>query len=392
MPDNFRNELVNSLRNGFCTILAVQNNYYGYVSSKFPFPTANYARNFFGLAYRLVCNREPPPAPTASFTGGQCLVNYNWGGNQKLTRRSSGAITNTPFTRSPVAGKIGEVVVTEETDAGFPVYRSRIPSTNAAGAITYTDLGTVRRDIYFQPEWNAIAVSRVDGLPDNCGNLPGPTPTPTPGYNNTLVTVNYTDNSSTNITLNARFRFAGPIVKIDGSIRVPIRIDLGDVGVQIGGDINLNTGEINIDFNNCNYNPTDEPNPDTYRSPDDTPTVPPDVPTPVLPPSPDSPQSDTTTIIRACVVTVSSISPQSTLIPQVGNPDIYAPNLGFIQFLIASGNSLAWTSDIPVKNKRNFISCPWIGGAIAVRGTPRPGVAWTISPVYDKAEQPASFT
>lgn len=386
MGESFRDELVNGIRNGFCTILATQANYYGFIGDVFPWLPAGYTAELMRMAYRLACNREPPDAPTADFTGGQCFTPYTWQGT-RISRRYDGlSPSDIVFTRGNVYGRIGAVEVFEEPGTFGNDWRSRIPSTDASGVTTYTDLGTEPASTNIKTVWQNITVTRQDGLPDNCGNPPAPTPTPEPGYNSPLIVVNYTDNSSNDVNLNTRFTFLQPIVKIDGTIRVPLRVDVGDIGVNIRGDINLNTGDININFGNQNYNPSNEPNPDAYDSPDDIPDVPPDVPTPVIPPSPNNPDPDTTTIIRACIVTVSSIGDEQSIIYQNANPDIYVPNLGFVQFLIAVNNRLAWTSDIPVKNTRNFIPCPWLGGALAVRGTPRVGVAWTISPVYDKAE------
>lgn len=338
------------------------------------------------MAYRLACNREPPPPPEPDFTGGQCPTNYTV--NTTFQRKNVIAFqcqvtpvegASTPFVMGPILG-----LVTERSSNADVLY------------IVHGANGAMRTEVTSNTDspgcpgqfsnYRITSAVRTDGLPDNCGDPPPPTPTPEPGYNSPLIVVNYTDNSSNDISLNTRFTFLQPIVKIDGSIRVPLRIDVGDIGVNIRGDIDVNTGDININFGNQNYNPSNEPNPDAYDSPDDIPDVPPDVPTPVVPPSPDNPNDDTTTILRACIVTVSSVGDEQSIIYQNANPDIFVPNLGYVQFLIAVNNRLAWTSDIPVKNTRHFIPCPWQGGALAVRGTPRVGVAWTISPVYDKAE------
>ena len=90
------------------------------------------------------------------------------------------------------------------------------------------------------------------------------------------------------------------------------------------------------------------------------------------------------------VTTVTDES-RGTVIDQLDTPDIIAPNLGFIQFAIAVSNKIGWTVDIPVKNHRFFCECPWIGGAIDVRGTPRAGVEWIITPVYANEEKSQTF-
>lgn len=392
MAGSFKTELVNAIRNAFCTALQTQQNYYGYVGGTFKWAvTAQLAERFFATAYRLACNREPPAAPTPSFTGGQCFTNYNWNGTIRQVRISSGAVTTTAFSRSGVPGKIGEVVVTSETEAGFPVWRSRIPSTSSTGAVTYTDLGTIRRDIYQQPTWQSITVSRQDGLPDNCGNLPVPVPTPTPGYNTTTTNVTYTNNNNVDVTLSATFIFAKASLNVKGELNVPVRIDLGGVNLQIGGNINLNTGDVNLNFGNPNYSRNGLPNPDCYEPDPSIPDVPDDIPDDVTIPPTNQSQPETTRVLRACIVTASVIPPDISLIFQDGNPTITAPNLGYVSFCISVNGKKSWTSDIPVKNARNFIPCPWDGGAIEVRGTPRQGVSWLITPVYALIEDAVEF-
>lgn len=392
MAGSFKDELVNAVRNAFCTALEIQQNYYGYIGGNFKWAvTAQLAERFFAAAYRVACNREPPAAPTASFTGGQCYTLYNWAGTLRQVRISTGAVSTIAFTRSGVAGKIGEVVVTSETEGGFPVWRSRIPSTNASGVTTYTDLGTIRRDIYLQPTWQAITVSRQDGLPDNCGNLPAPTPVPNPGYNTTNVNVTYTNNNGVNVTIPAIFIFARANLNIKGELVIPVRIDLGGVNLQIGGDINLNTGDVTLNFGNPNFNRNGLPNPDGYEPEPTLPDVPDDIPDDVSVPPSNQSESETTRILRACIVTASVVPDDITVIFQTGNPNITAPNLGYVSFCISVNGKIAWTSDIPVKNARNFISCPWEGGAIAVRGTARPGVSWVITPVYALVEETVEF-
>lgn len=392
MPDSFRNELGNAIRNAFCTALEIQRNYYGYVGGTFKWAvTAQLAQKFFDAAYRIACNREPPAAPAPSFTGGQCYTSYNWVGTIRQVRISTGAVTTTVFNRSPVPGRIGEVVVTAETDSGFPVWRSKIPSTSSTGAVTYTDLGTIRRDIYQEPTWQSISVSRIDGLPDNCGDLPVPTPTPNPGYNTTNINVTYTNNLGVNVTVPIILIFARASLNLKGELTIPVRIDLGGVNLDIGGEINLNTGDININFGNPNYCRNGLPNPDSYEPDPTIPDNPPDVPDDVTIPPSNQSEPETTRVIRACIVTTSDVPESISLIYQTGNPNITAPNLGYVSFCINVGGKLAWTVDLPVKNQRNFIECPWDGGAVAVRGTPRPGVSWSITPVYALIEDAVEF-
>lgn len=389
----FKEALIDQIRNNFCNFFHTAENGLTFLQLLGGGPLLRYPLTTLRMGTRLLCNREPPSWTGPPFQGGQCYVLYNWAGTQSITRRSTGVVTNTAFTRSGVAGKIGVVVVTEETDSGFPVYRSRIPSTSSTGVITYTDLGTVRRDVYFAPVWSAITVTRQDGLPDNCGNLvPSPTINPQP-TTPTNITITYVDNSSTTINVTASIIYAPIRVNVEGDLIIPFRVTVAnEYNYGLNGDINFNTGDINVNFGNPNLPPSTGPLPDDYKSPDDVPTYPPTVPNSVSPPSSDPPQNSTNEVIRACIVTVTGNTSRATVIDQGTNPDIYAPNLGFVQFAIAVDNAVAWTADIPIKNYRQFVTCPWDAGAIQVRGTPQPGVTWTITPVRAKIEEPIRFS
>lgn len=81
-------------------------------------------------------------------------------------------------------------------------------------------------------------------------------------------------------------------------------------------------------------------------------------------------------------MTTTHLDGNETTLEQQDNPAIYIPATGYVQFLIQVGNSSAWTNDIAVKNLRAFIPCPWDAGAVEVKGTPRYGNQFTVTPVY----------
>lgn len=385
MADTFRNELTNTIRNGFCTILGIQQNYYGYIGRN-PFAfSAQLGRAFFGAAYRMFCNQEPPDEPPPPFEGGQCNTVYSLG-VLMYNCVPSGCGNDGPFSIGNYTGPITSVTGGWNPGVGWGVF------ITANGVDSFSLLSSAGPSDYTSFTVQQVYLARVDGLSDDCGNPPPPVPEPEPGYNEGNDNITYTNNDGLDITVPLLFIFAPVRVNARLELTVPIRIDLGGIDVQIGGDINLNTGDINLNFGNRNYSTDDQPSPDSYKSPDDTPDIPPDVPTPSLPPSPDDSDIDTTRIIRGCIVTVTALSPNgSTVIFQDSNPDIYVPNLGYISFLCALGQQVAWTEDIPVKSRRHLIECPWSGGAIAVQGTPRAGVTWSIVPVYAQVEDSVSF-
>lgn len=391
MPESFKDELLNGIRTAFCGALELNDEYLDWVDRSFP-GTA-FGRGVNDWLYRQYCNREPPPPASPPFTGGQCIgLSYYVQVIGNVTLPDSTVVPINEFNAATqLYGPITDAGIRPTTSGGYEVYAS---GQNAVGAPTTLILGG--GCCWSEPlviEVTAINVTPRFGGPDDCGDPPVPPPNPTPGYNQIDVDITYTDSDGNDVTLVVPFIFATARVNLKGEITVPIRLTIGELNLQIGGDINLSTGGISLNFGNKNYQRNGQPNPDGYETPDDIPDNPPTVPEPIIPPSPDDDEPDTTAIIRGCIVTVTSYdSPVPTVIFQDDNPDIYAPNLGYVQFLVAIGTVPCWTADIAVKNFRHIIECPWSGGAIAVRGTPRAGVTWNISEVYATIENEVSFT
>lgn len=392
MPGEFRDELFNGIREAWCTALEYGGNFLDALpdplvdSSQVPI-----ARMNRGL-YRMFCNREPPAAYAPPFEGGQCPVTYRvyW---RLFFQSQPGATVTQDDLMGYTAGPIGEfeLRITNPPYPSATLYGIR-STDGAAYPLGGSSTGSLGVPLGDQTRFEILSIVRNDGAPDDCGDPPEvPVGPPQPDYNDIDIDINYSPHTGPDITVPVNFIFAPVRVNLNGEVNIPVKIDIGNINVPITGNLNINNPSLNLNFGNPNYAPTDKPTPDRYDSPDDTPDNPPDVPEPVTPPLPTVPPTDTKRIIRACIVTVSTVSPTNTVIGQGDNPDIYAPNLGFISFYIAIASKTSWTSDIPVKNKRNFIVCPWEGGALAVKGTPRPGVSWTISPVYALVDESLEY-
>jgi hypothetical protein len=174
------------------------------------------------------------------------------------------------------------------------------------------------------------------------------------------------------------------VADVDGTLNIDLP-DIGDVTIDVGG--------IDVNFNREDGSdpPSEQPNPRPI--PDDTGTDPSD-------PIPDPPSDDPPTeepeeqpeeVIRAVLVTVTQPDSTSSIITQEDTPDVYVPDLGLISFRCrVSDSASGWTPDIRVKNLRCFIPCPYDGGAFEVKGTPRVGVEWTLTPVFDLSSIPSS--
>jgi len=237
----------------------------------------------------------------------------------------------------------------------------------------------------------SFVVTREDGLPDDCGD-PFPDINPDPGDEPPLPP---------DISLDIQ-------IGNNNTFNIPIDVTQDDFIDIDFGDININFDGINIDigFGGNGDGPPSLPIPSDpvapppgqgdgggKPQPDDT-TTDPDDPDPPPPPSGDDPATEEPPeeppeVIRAVLVTVTSVDPASSVIYQDDNPDVYIPDLGVVNFRCrARDGASGWTPDQRVKNLRCFIVCEWDGGAFEVKGTPRPGVQWTLTPIIDLSSIP----
>lgn len=342
--------------------------------------------------HNQVCNTPPPPLPDPPFSGGQCPVQYDV--TVQITR-ASGAIQN-PFTVGTVRvnGAVGSAGFLSGAGNSTLVFVNANPIGGSPPG-RYS-VGSVATNFGGGEDVNSATITnivRVDGQPDNCGDPTPVIPPYVPGSNSITNNVNYTDEGGNNITIPVVVAFGYASVDVNGTLNVPFTLNL-DVTptANITGNFNLNTGDVTYNAGNpalpsssCGGNSNDYvPDPDNL--PPESPTSP-DQPDP--PPDPDKPQ--TRKLLVACLVTVSETAPGVTEIIQDGNPNVFAPDLGLVSFRVSAGGFTGWTEDFRVKNQRQFIPCPWKGGAIDVTGTPRLGSVMTITPIYEKVTVGQTF-
>lgn len=199
--------------------------------------------------------------------------------------------------------------------------------------------------------------------PDNCGSIQG-----VPKYQPQTInkTVNYIDNSQQQVTENYDFTINVPVI-IGGILIAPVTVAGNNFTVELSVPIN---GDINFNFGQGRSGDTQTEN-EPGNSPIDEP-----------------PDSETERRIIAVLVT-ATVDPneyQGQVINQQGNPTIYGPRLGNVSFYVSAGNAAGWTSDIPIKNVRNYIRCPVPQGAINVQATADKGVTLQLTRVYSSQE------
>lgn len=398
---DFTQALKNAARSAACSVADIS-------QSLFPKPPGLDALGFAKRAFafrdnfkRQFCNDEPTP-PSPPFPGGQCPTKYL----VRIVYNATNPVTGNPVTgfyENTWWGPIGGLVVTKPSETYYPDGSDVAIRCRGRGSDPTPLPAEVTFDVASQPwndtVWSIQSITRVDGQADNCGNPPPVVPP----YNAPDFSIDgditYTNNDGIDITVPVGILIAPVKVDANFNLTVPVKFTFSPnfyfdptFNFNIDVDLNLGGGDDKI---SPPYVPPDEPyrptpgpstDPDDYYPPTSPPSPPPDVPDP---PAPD-PEDDPAPVIRAVLVTVTEALPtaKATIIGQGANPDIYAPSLGYVSFQIRLGNgSGGWTSDIPVKNKRNLIPCPWGGGALSVAGTPMPGITWTLTPIYGLADE-----
>ena len=363
--------------------------------------------NFAAIASGLICGNPTalPPADNPNFSGGQCnCIRYSVSATLNVSDRNADdsprqrTLTSTIDVWGEVAGvNVNRVPAGEESVQLNLVVRSRgnanLVSCGSVQDVISASTGAFRLD---SATVSGISVSRLDGQPDNCGN---PTPVvrePKPLPPTGLPAINVDFEFSPNINLpDVTVNVAGNVVlfqprlDIDANIRVPIQINtdinVGGVNLSFNGEVDLSTGDVVFDFSGGNtnvFNPGNGCCDDFYDYDEDPPEYPDD-----LPPEPEPNPDDEKQIIYGVLVTVLEVkSKRTTQIAQGQNPVIYAPAAGYVNFYceVGTNNTGGWTEDIPVKNARQLIRCPWDEGATDVKGTPQQGNVWQLTPIYKK--------
>lgn len=343
-----------------------------------------------------LCDTDAPPPNPPAFTGGQCPVKYNIA--VAFRRDTPGTGCPTTVDNRSLTGYWGPI--------GSPrIVNGTAPSNRISNTITFRTRGNggapnAGEDTSLSfgssnPDCppgviQSFTVTRQDGQPDNCGNPPPFYPPLRPPDVTIPRSVPYENSSGVTVTVPIIFVFARATIDATANITIPFTANINGT-LNVSGTVNLN-GEVNINIGTAGNPPVPK---DPRKDPCDDIAIPdgevPEDPTDAD--QPNRPDREREEVITGVLVTVTSLSNErASTIVQGDNPDIYAPSLGFVQFLCRVGETAGgWTSDQPVKNRRNLIPCPWGDGAVAVRGTPQPGVTWTLTPVFGYAGVPVQY-
>lgn len=216
----------------------------------------------------------------------------------------------------------------------------------------------------------SISVVRIDGQPDECGNPipPGfPDEIPEEGYTGG-ITVIWDDRDTVTVTEEGDITIYAPVFSVDGSINIPITVDIG--GITLEGHMDV-TNNLEVTLN-----------PRTGDRITRRPTI-------TLPSPPDVPEAgDAINVVLARnaiagVVVRSEVLPEckATYVVQDEAPVLYVPRLANVYFVYKVGSSYAWSQPYPVVNINQLITVPFDFSAYAYYVWEDVGVNCTVYPV-----------
>lgn len=362
----FRDDFDNAVRGGFCSLFnsADDLNRFGagllgerFLREAYPNTTPGIITNN-GIAF--FCDRPPiPPAPSNG--SGQCNAQY----------RLRAFITYTsPFDQ---AGERTELFGENDSNTYTGPLGDDSPLVSGGGKFTieFSNIAGRIDGPFFtggQPSYR-LALERVDGQPDECNADGTPVePLPIPDRTTPIIIGD----------INAQLAVGNGIVQVNGDVLAPIRVNSPEIDV---------TGTINLTNNTIIINPTAPGNGGCcdVGIPDSDDDIPPD--------DDDDDDDGIEPVIVGAIVRTTNISTTTKLtsIFQENTPDYYVPALGYVAFKLRVGKNICWTSEIPIKNRNQYVQNPTDFEAIAVAGTPWLGVEWSITPVRAIVE-PLEFT
>lgn len=354
-------------------------------------------------AHPLLCNGPPPPN-FPPFEGGQCPIPYRIS-TISFERYDGDQIYSTPLDLS-VYGPIRGFEYRKSPGYGVPeqfwclcygfYFAAPEPPPLVLQWVQLRD--AVTPDTRLNEYRVDFSISPVNPVPDNCGDPPPDPSDPNGPWRTGDTVINWSDDD-VNFTLPVGFAIGFFYLDADLNLNVPVTFNVNprfsfdpDFNFNFDATFNFGTGDWVI---SPPYPPSGKPprlpSPPRYTPPPaeappgldiDPPPAPPNVPDP--PPESDDERQEYDKVIVGAIVTVNNVTSVKTAgsLNQQDNPDVYYPDLGLLSFRIRSGRGGGWTEDIRIKNARQFVTCPWPGGAVDVRATPRDGANLTVTPVY----------
>lgn len=359
------------------------------------------------LIYSKYCTQPPPPPEVPPYEGGQCEFCYTVFVTRTVDDPGGPTTNGQATTNQALWGPIVYLGLTGTPEGSvFTRWKARFschglclsPRQDNSVVVELTNDLLLNTGEYTVDD---IQVVPPAGQGDDCGNPPPQPPPSVPDQRVFPIDFDYTYNDGTDFNITGNVFFGLAYFDTDFNVNVPLKFVLNN-NLQFTGNINLDAGDININFGDDVDYPSPPPPEGDYRpDPGDPPPPPSEEPPPPgfeppFPPpdeiDPDDPKDfdddqpkQSQTIRRIIGVLVDTVLPPSmpSQINQDDNPVVYAPDIGLVNFgYIVAGNRFYWGEDIRVKNRRQVIFTPEGRYAAEVRGTIRQGGQWVLTPLY----------
>lgn len=230
------------------------------------------------------------------------------------------------------------------------------------------------------------SVTRVDGLPDECGTLPPPPPPPIPDPPPFPIPLPPTPVPDPDNPGGPDFIFAprvGPIfIGPRGNINIPVEVNISGPDVDVNIPVNVELPDFSPTINIGGGGGGDGPR---------RPEVPCCEPTPRLPDPPEEEPDEPTEepigpppgeVVQGAIVTLISIGQAAGLTRLFGgddSPDLYIPRLGNLFFRYEVDGRRYWGPDIEIRVDGQFSPAPRGLKVVGAIVKPGPGVALEVS-------------
>lgn len=320
---------------------------------------AEQGRQDYDNALQRYCGLPPrdlagglPPELQPPFLGGQCsapyLVTYTY-------RRGNGSlvtVNNSGPWNGPVA--IGPVV-----PVGGGLLAATIRNFQQSAG------GFVNTNLFFSNQGNVNSLAftnvlRQDGQPDNCGNVPAPPipPRDPSDWENIPLPVTYDGPDGQPVTITPELTIGPLSVNPSFQLTAPIVVNFSPNG-SLFGDINFSTGDIEFNVSNGSGEGPAELVDEL--------------------PEEEELEGDDRVVLALSVSAVVDVGVSSAteIFQSGGNPGIFVPSLGHVNFRYRMPDgTFRWSEDIRIKNLTQVIfpEVPADGAA----WTPQPGVSLTV--------------
>lgn len=369
---SFLQALTDGVRDTYCSALNASADFWSLVGDgrqlgtvgPFPLDPADAIAQGLGVGSGLFCNTPPVPPPDPPFQGGQCDTAYTV--MVTYTRIRPGFPSAPRSGTLSGLGPISSIFIVEEPNESGNVFVG-VRGIFADGERTvggFEGVGASGQNLQ-------STVTRDDGQPDDCGD-PGPQIPPVPpNVTDGIPTpITFVDEGGDTVNLTPTLFYGNVVINANLDATIPVDIQF-DADTSLSANLNLTTGDIN--FNIGSGSGQDE-------------TACPPTPDDTIPDPPEGEENQLERIV-AVRVNVSFIDMDVSLtevLQDGGNPDVWLPDLGLVQFLCPSnpeGGNAAWTPPVRVQSTEQIIACPIPWGAIRVSGTARQGVTWQLTSI-----------